>query len=244
MSMARRLGWGTCLAVILVSAGWFVSPLRAAADPPEPAPAAHAPNSLCLICHGQAGLTSTGEDGRERTIHAVEAKAFADSAHGALACVKCHPGQSRLPHPDHQAAGLTEPADTVACAKCHEDASEAYMKSAHGTMVELGDARAPACADCHGNVHSIRPVDQWPDSVRAQACGECHQGATASFTNALRHEPPSPNSLAASYFAGRFLMILTAAVLAFGIIHVELQLLRWLAQRRGGVFRRPRTHGD
>jgi hypothetical protein len=39
-------------------------------------------------------------------------------------------------------------------------------------------------------------------------------------------------------------MILTAAVLAFGIIHVELQLLRWLAQRRGGVFRRPNRHGD
>ena len=118
------------------------------------------------------------------------------------------------------------------------------MRSAHGTMVELGDARAPACADCHGDPHNIRPVDKWPDSQRAQACGECHPGATASFTKALRHEPPSPNSLAASYFAGRSLMILTAAVLAFGIIHVELQLLRWLAQRRGGVFRRPKRDGD
>ena len=244
MSMARRLGWGTCLAVILVSAGWFVSPLGAAADPPEPAQPAHAPNSLCLICHGQEGLTSKGEGGRERTIHAIEAKPFADSAHGGVACLKCHPGQSRLPHPDQQAAGLAEPAAAVPCRNCHEEASEAYMKSAHGTMVELGDARAPACADCHGDVHSIQPVDKWTDSQRAQACGECHTGATASFTKALRHEPPSPNSLAASYFAGRFLMILTAAVLAFGIIHVELQLLRWLAQRRGGVFRRPRSHGD
>jgi hypothetical protein len=242
--MARRLGWGTCLAVILVSIGWLASPLGAAADPPEPTQTAHAPNSLCLICHGQAGLTSRGGDGRERTIHAVGGKAFADSAHGRLACVTCHPGQSRLPHPDRQAAGLVGPPATVACQECHEDASEAYMRSAHGTMVELGDARAPACADCHGDPHTIRPVKQWTDSQRAQACGECHSGATASFTKALRHEPPSPNSLAASYFAGRSLMILTAAVLAFGIIHVELQLLRWLAQRRGGVFRRPNRHGD
>jgi hypothetical protein len=242
--MARRLGWGICLAVILVSVGWLVSPLKAAADPPGPAQRVEPPNSLCLICHGQDGLTSRGEDGQERSIDAVEAKAFAASAHGEVACAKCHRGQTLLPHPNWRAVGSADLADAVACQKCHEDASEAYMKSAHGTMVELGDARAPACADCHGNVHSIRPVDQWPDSQRAQACGECHPGATASFTKALRHEPPSPNSLAASYFAGRFLMILTAAVLAFGIIHVELQVLRWLAQKRGSVSRRQRTHGD
>lgn len=242
--MARRLGWGICLAVILVSVGWFALPLKAAADPPGPAQRVEPPNSLCLICHGQDGLTSRGEDGRERSIDAVEAKAFAASAHGEVACAKCHRGQSRLPHPDWRAVGSADLADAVACQECHEDAAEAYMRSAHGTMVELGDARAPGCADCHGDSHYIRPIAQWTESQRAQACAECHSGATVSFTKALRHDPPSPNSLAASYFAGRFLIILTAAVLAFGIIHVELQVLRWLAQKRGSVSRRPRTHGD
>ena len=241
--MARLLGWGTCLAVILVSIAWLASPLGAAADPSQPAQPAHAPNSLCLICHGQAGLTSRGEGGQERTIHAVEAKAFADSAHGRLACVTCHPGQSRLPHPDRRAAGMADPADAVACQECHEEAAEAYMRSVHGTMVELGDARAPECADCHGDPHTVRPAEEWTDSDRAQACAECHSGATPGFTKALSHDEPSPDSLAASYFAGRFLIILTAAVLAFGIIHVELQVLRWLAQKRGGLFRSPRSHG-
>src|SRR3990172_2255067 len=204
--MARRLGWGTCLAAILVPLGCLASPLGAPAAPPAPAQPAHAPNSLCLICHGQAGLTSRGGDGRERDIHAVEAKAFADSAHSRLACVTCHPGQSRLPHLDQRAAGLADPADAVACQECHEDAAEAYMRSAHGTMVELGDARAPECADCHGDPHKVRPAEEWTDSQRARACAECHSGATPGFTKALRHGEPSPNSLAASYFAGRFLI--------------------------------------
>ena len=117
------------------------------------------------------------------------------------------------------------------------------MRSAHGTMVELGDARAPGCADCHGDSHKIRTAEEWTDSDRAQACAQCHSGATPGFTKALSHEEPSPDSLAASYFAGRFLIILTSAVLAFGIIHVELQVLRWLAQKRGSASRRSRTHG-
>ena len=241
--MARRLGWGIWLAVILVSAGWLVSPLKAAADPPGPAQRVEPPNSLCLICHGQDGLTSRGEDGQERSIDAVDATTFAASAHGEVACAKCHRGQTLLPHPNWQAAGAADLADAVACQECHEDAAEAYMRSVHGTMVELGDARAPECADCHGDPHTVRPAEEWTDSQRARACAECHSGATPGFTKALRHGEPSPNSLAASYFAGRFLIILTAAVLAFGIIHVELQVLRWLAQKRGGLFRSPRSHG-
>src|SRR3990172_2393714 len=181
--MARRLGWGICLAVTLVSAGWLVSPLKAAADPPGPAHI-EPPNSLCLICHGQAGLTSTGEGGQERTIDAVETQAFAASAHGEVACAKCHRGQTLLPHPDWRAVGFADLADATACQECHEDAFEAYMRSAHCTMVELAEARAPVCADCHGDPHKMRSVEQWTESQRAQACAECHSGATVSFTKA------------------------------------------------------------
>jgi len=239
--MTRQPGWGISLAVILVAAGWLLSPMKAAADPPGPA--VQPPNSLCLICHGQEGLTSTGIDGHERPVDAVEAEPFAASAHGELACAKCHPGQAPLPHPDWKAVASAKLANPVACQECHEDAFEAYMRSVHGTLVELGDARAPGCADCHGDSHKIRPAAEWTGSDRAQACAQCHSGATPGFTKALSHEEPSPDSLAASYFAGRFLIILTSAVLAFGIIHVELQVLRWLAQKRGSASRRSGTHG-
>jgi len=239
--MARQAGWGISLVVILVAAGWLLSPVKAGADPPGPA--VQPPNSLCLICHGQEGVTSTGIDGHERPVNAVEAEPFAASAHGELTCAKCHPGQAPLPHPDWKAVGPAELASPVACQECHEEAFEAYMRSVHGTLVELGDTRGPECGDCHGDSHKVRPAKEWADSDRAQACAECHSGATPGFTKALSHEEPSPDSLAASYFAGRFLIILTSGVLAFGIIHVELQVLRWLAQKRGSASRRSRTNG-
>ena len=239
--MARQAGWGISLVVILVAAGWLLSPVKAGADPPGPA--VQPPNSLCLICHGQEGVTSTGIDGHERPVNAVEAEPFAASAHGELACAKCHPGQAPLPHPDWKPVGPAELASPVACQECHEEAFEAYMRSVHGTLVELGDTRGPECGDCHGDSHKVRPAEEWADSDRAQACAECHAGATPGFTKALSHEEPSPDSLAASYFAGRFLIILTSGVLAFGIIHVELQVLRWLAQKRGSASGRSRTNG-
>src|SRR3972149_1414696 len=218
--MARQLGWGISLAVILVAAGWLLSPLKAAADPPGPA--VQPPNPPVLIFHGPEGLAPPGR-------------------HGRPAGAKGPPGRPPLPHPDWKAVASAKLASPVACQECHEEAFEAYMRSVHGTMVELGDARAPGCADCHGDSHKIRPAAEWTGSDRAQACAQCHSGATPGFTKALSHEEPSPDNLAASYFAGRFLIILPAAVLAFGIIPVELQVLRWLAQKRGGLFRSPRS---
>src|SRR3972149_468666 len=103
--MARRLGWGTCLAVILVSIGWLASPLGAAADPPPPAQPAHPPDSRPAAPRP--------------------------------------PGRPPLPHLDQRAAGLADPANAVACQECHEDAAEAYMRSADGTMWEPGDTPAP-----------------------------------------------------------------------------------------------------
>ena len=241
--MMQRLAWVTSLAVALIAVAWLARPLGAAADPPEPRPG-DPPNSLCLICHSETISTEGNEAGHGRNLDAVEAKAFTGSAHGEVACASCHRGQLRLPHTDWQAVGFADLARATACQECHEDAFEAYMESVHGTMVKLGDARAPQCADCHGDPHKVRPAGQWTDAQRAKACGECHSGATPSFTKALSHEPPSPDSRAASYFSGRFLMILPAGVLAFGIIHVELQLLRWLSEKRGGIFGRPRSHGD
>jgi len=66
-------------------------------------------------------------------------------------------------------------------------------------------------------------------------CGRCHQGTTVSFAQGWPgHEEPSPNHFPLAYYTERFLIYLTAGAMAFGILHVELDLLRWWVNRRRG----------
>lgn len=221
-----RWRW-VCSVLVAVAGGWFAGLPSAAADPPTPVGYDHPPNGLCLICHSQPGLTAKVGEGQERPIDNVDPQALEASAHGGVECSACHPAQRALPHLEPGTQGQVDAGDSVACSECHADANESYLNSVHGTMVKLGDARAPACADCHGAAHDVQPTEEWTDHERAQACADCHEGASTSFLEAVSHETPSPGFHPLAYFAGRFLIILTAAVLAFGIIHVELDMLRW-----------------
>jgi hypothetical protein len=117
------------------------------------------------------------------------------------------------------------------CQVCHEEATESYRDSIHGITVRLGLNRAAACADCHSN-HDVQHPAEWPNEERAERCQQCHKGADANFASGwLGHREPSPSWFPIVYFAERFLIILTASVLGFGIIHVELELMRWAIDR-------------
>ncbi|HEU4760070.1 MAG TPA: hypothetical protein VFT91_08845 [Dehalococcoidia bacterium] len=226
--MAGRFRWAFGTALAAVAVAWLVGLPRAAADPPPPAGNDHPSNALCLVCHSRPGLVGRPP---ERPLKPVEREAFQASAHGQLECVSCHERQSALPHPEVIRQASASRAIVLACARCHQGAYKGYVRSVHGVMVDLRDDRGPACEDCHGPVHQIKPVDQWTKEDKTQACGECHPGAGPGLLGALLHKEPSSSFLPAAYFAGRFLMLLTAGVLAFGVIHVELELLRWLARR-------------
>lgn len=230
--MASRLArcgrlW-ICASVVALAVAWFARTPMAAADPPPPASDGRLPNGLCLMCHGQPGLT-TKVKGQTHTIAAVDPPAFAASAHGEKTCNACHTDQSSLPH--LQAGSTRQYQRATACQECHRDAYDGYLESPHGTMAELRDASGPTCASCHGSAHTVRPISEWTAQERAQVCAGCHPGAGTGFLQALSHQAPSPSFLPSAYFAGRFLVVLASASLAFGIIHVELDLLRWLVQR-------------
>lgn len=227
-----------CASAVALAVAWFARTPSAAADPPSSANADVLPNGLCLVCHGQPGLTAKVE-GQTRTIAAVDLPAFASSVHGGQTCVACHTDQSSLPHVQ---LGATEQyRRATPCQECHRDAYDGYLESPHGTMAELRDASGPTCASCHGSAHTVRPVAEWTAQERAQVCAGCHSGAGTGFLQALSHQAPSPSFLPSVYFAGRFLVILASASLAFGIIHVELDLLRWLVRRwRASSGRRAR----
>mgnify|MGYP001559666980 CR=1 FL=1 len=228
---SRLAAWGKrwmCVSAVVLALASFARTPVAAADPPPPAIDSQPPNGLCLMCHGKTGLATTL--GRQpRILDAVDQPAFAASAHGEKACVACHADQSPLPH--LQAGSTVQYQRATTCQECHRDAYDGYLESPHGTMAELRDASGPTCASCHGSAHTVRSVPEWTDQERARVCAGCHSGAGTGFLQALSHQAPSPSVFPSAYFAGRFLVILASASLAFGIIHVELDLLRWLVQR-------------
>ena len=190
--------------------------------------AAQPPNELCLACHSKTGVVVKTAAG-ERLLEPIPAQAFAASAHSGTRCVRCHVDQSAVPHPESVGAGLVAKVidDTAVCSSCHEDAYEGYSHTAHGIVSNLGDSRAPRCTDCH-SAHGVKPIKNWSEQDRGQACAQCHQGADGTFAQAsIGHREPSASWFAPSYFAGRFLLVLMASVLAFGTLHVEFDLLRW-----------------
>jgi cytochrome b subunit of formate dehydrogenase len=108
----------------------------------------------CLACHGDS----------------IDAAKFSASAHGFFSCTDCHSGAAELPH----AEGVKQ----VDCTACHADAIESYQKSIHGQGRAPGITEAAACADCHGDVHTITTHTEETSSVHwshlAEACARCH----------------------------------------------------------------------
>ena len=193
---------------------------------------------LCLACHSQTTDTVTGFWGVGREILAVAPDAYFTSAHSDLACVECHEDQSSLPHEELTAAGepVTRPNDAEVCRSCHGGPAEHFLDSVHGTVIRLGDDRAPSCTDCH-SAHSVQPIKSWAATERADACAKCHDGADATFAGSLTHVEPSVDRLPIDYIATRFFGAMVVAVVGIGILHVELDMLRWL---RGKISRKTR----
>ncbi len=187
---------------------------------------------LCLACHSQDGTVVNGIWGIGRELRGVAPDAYFTSAHGEMACVKCHEGQTALPHEKFSSAGepLVLADEGNVCRTCHGGPAEHFLDSVHGTAIRLGDERAPACTDCH-SVHAVQRIATWTASERATACAKCHDGADATFAGSLTHVEPTVDRLPIDFIATRFFGVLVVAVVGVGILHVELDILRWLKEK-------------
>ncbi len=189
-------------------------------------------NSFCFICHSEPDFETTLASGETLPLY-VDRDAFEASTHGNLECIACHSDQFTIPHwplavEDRRSFSLER---VRPCEVCHEEATESYEDSIHGITVRLGLNRAAACADCHTN-HEVQHPEEWSNEERAQRCQQCHKGADANFASGwLGHREPSPSWFPIAFYAERLLIILTAGALGFGIIHVELELMRWAIDR-------------
>lgn len=101
------------------------------------------------------------------TCHDDQAKKLKSSAHGPLDCSACHPHHETTPHP----AGIPKPA----CAQCHAKVAGEHARSVHGQALKGGNAAAPDCATCHGDVHEIATTKSAAfRKAIPDTCGACH----------------------------------------------------------------------
>jgi len=142
----------------------------------------------CLGCHGSLH--------GQRQLRVVPER-YRESVHGALSCLDCH-NSARIAridavHRDGAARAAGEewavvaiPAeksafpDTLsACRRCHPAAFDGVANGVHGrALLRDGNADAPFCVDCHGDVHALLPASVLGSAVAREnvvkTCGRCH----------------------------------------------------------------------
>jgi cytochrome b subunit of formate dehydrogenase len=120
--------------------------------------------------------------------HEDEMKALAGSIHGrkkgvaAATCMGCHGNihevlRAKDPHNSMNAVNQIQ-----TCGQCHKSMMDGYRDSIHAkALLKSGlVGTSPACTNCHGTAHSIKPKTDL-ESATSQAkipetCGSCHKG--------------------------------------------------------------------
>lgn len=207
----------------------------------------------CTNCHTahavEKGATLTYKVDVCGQCHPNVTNSYRTSVHGVLVasgrkdaatCIDCHTNTGSA----HDLQGVDAPNSVTSgknvaetCGKCHTKVAENYASTFHGKAMRLGvTGAAPTCVDCHGaygvqKVHG--PEAALDESKIATTCAKCHEGANENFAGGwMGHEEPSPSWFPFVFITERFLFYLMTSVVAFGIVHVELDLLRWFVSGR------------
>ena len=174
----------------------------AAAAPAAPAAAPKIPSDMCLMCHGNPGLTAKGPDGKPRNL-SVAKDQFKQSVHGVRNCVDCHTNITSAPHAPTQVK--------VSCVNCHESLwktaqkegktqenarlgvvtqqIDKYMHSVHARPSREDQSRTNAtCYDCH-DAHYVYPRgtpirEQWRLNI-PNTCGKCHSNELKAYSGSV-----------------------------------------------------------
>lgn len=145
----------------------------------RPTPAT-AQSPRCERCHGELEfLRQQVPTLRQARALLVLPEVLGASAHGGMACTRCHSGFEHFPHD-------TTATRTRQCASCHEAEDTAWSKGVHALD------QGAECTDCHG-IHDVRTkaAMETPSGARAvqKACTRCH------FEAALPASDPHADSV-------------------------------------------------
>lgn len=199
------------------------------------------PGQMCGKCHKKElsdWRTSvhggTGSDGKGDTNFPV--------------CTDCHS--------EHAIRRVKDPGSTVyatniveMCVKCHGNFSmmqsygrkteevETYYESFHGVAAKFGEKQIAHCASCHG-YHLITEAKNPASSINPVnlpgTCGQpkCHPGASANFAKGKVHVNPKSPESGIIYWVALGFKWLTITVLLVLFVHIFLDFLRKMQERR------------
>ena len=148
-----------------------------------------ADDSVCLVCHSNAGrLMSLLRDreepkaeeesggcavapGRSAFLNYFVKAEFATSTHGQLGCSTCHGGDTQTDDIDTIHAGMLNAG--LQCARCHGEIAQTHETSLHWTLAGQDAALRMRAATDH-NYAQLEPVRQNDCNTCHATCGDCH----------------------------------------------------------------------
>lgn len=190
---------------------------------------------MCIRCH----LAAAGD--YAQSVHGQPV--LSGSGEGAT-CNDCHSPELS----GHTTGRVSDPLLLLApqslhenCGRCHAEALSTYRQTSHSKVARFGDPQRPAtCTTCHGD-HAVKAVEDPKEPLTVARlvtiCGRCHRGADEAFASEWLGHAALPSRSAGVYYAERFIVLLIAASLGFGLVHMNLDFVRRLAgrrRRRGG----------
>ncbi|MBT8197126.1 MAG: cytochrome c3 family protein [Acidimicrobiia bacterium] len=146
-------------------------------------------NEYCLGCHSQPDFQTTLPSGDVLDL-TFDVEAFEASVHGELdiPCALCHTDITPFPHDpitDVNVRGF-KLGRADSCLGCHLDQYTEAADNVHAAALDMGNANAAVCSDCHGAHDTTRPVAHSPEVP--QTCRTCHSDIYDLYEDSVHGE--------------------------------------------------------
>jgi predicted CXXCH cytochrome family protein len=193
---------------------------------------------VCAGCHpSQASEYQQSIHGRAR------AQGVSEAAH----CADCHSAHTVFSKADPRSSVFVRNLPQT-CGRCHENSEiserfgiaprrySTYLESYHGISVKYGSLIAANCSSCHGS-HLILAASDPSSSIHLQnlpkTCGQCHPNARENILKGAVHVEATPSVSPGVYAVRVFYTVFIGALLGFFLLHISLDVIRWLRRRYG-----------
>ena len=152
-------------------------------------------NDTCLSCHSDQDLVKEFPSGEVLSLY-IDSDKFDMAVHGqeGLACMSCHPGMSKFPHPEFAVQTVRDAKFQLytVCQECHFERYNAVLDSVHQTALAGGDENAAICTDCHNPHVQKRITDKETGEILLgghliipQTCATCHSAIYSAYAESV-----------------------------------------------------------